>query len=105
MLVISFLSFVTALVVWSYMTRHATPNERFVRAVESDEIETAEQISWQILQEKPEDLARWIRFVDVHASMTGNDDEGSPNPAVSQASVHKLIAQIRDVRVRTVASY
>src|SRR5437762_10175377 len=87
------------------LTIHATPNERFLRAIDSDEIETAEQISWQMLQEKPEDLARWIRFVDVHASMTGSEDEDSPNPTVSQASVHKLIARIRDARVRTIAGY
>jgi RsiW-degrading membrane proteinase PrsW (M82 family) len=87
------------------MTRNATPNQRFLRAIDSDEIETAEQISWQMVQEKPEDLARWIRFVDVHASMTGDEDEDSPNPTVSQSSVHKLIAQIRDVRVRTIAAY
>jgi len=74
LVLISFLSFVTALAVWSYMTRNATPNERFLRALDSNEIETAEQISWQMVQEKPEDLARWIRFVDVHASMTGNED-------------------------------
>ena len=102
---ISFLSFVTALVVWSYITRHATPNERFVRAVQSDELESAEQISWQMVQQKPDDLARWIRFVDVHATMTGDEDEDSPNPTVSQSSVHKLIAQIRDARVKTIAAY
>src|SRR5258705_8718877 len=93
LVVISFLSFATALLVWSYLTRNATPNQRFLRAIESDEIETAEQISWQMVQEKPDDLARWIRFVDVQASMTGDQDEDSPNPTVSQSSVHKLIAK------------
>ena len=102
---ISFLSFVTAEMVWAYLTSHATPNERFMRAVDSDEIQTAEQISWQMVQEKPDDLARWIRFVDVHASMTGNQDEDSPNPTVSQASVHKQIAKMRDLRARTIAEY
>lgn len=105
LVLISFLSFVTALVVWSYITRNASPNERFLRALQSDEIETAEQISWQMLQEKPDDLARWIRFVDVHATMTGVEEEDSPNPTVSQSSVHKLIAKIRDARIRTIAAY
>ncbi|MDQ6799534.1 MAG: PrsW family intramembrane metalloprotease [Acidobacteriota bacterium] len=105
LVVISFLAFVTALVVWLYMMRNVTPNQRFLRAIDREEIETAEQIAWQMLQEKPEDLARWIRFVDVHTSMTGDADEGSPNPTVSQSSVHKLIAGIGDARVRTIAAY
>lgn len=105
LVLISFLSFATALTVWSYMTRNATPDERVMRAVQNDDLESAEQISWQILQKNPDDLARWIRFVDVHALMTGDEEDDSPNPTVSQRSVHQLIARMRDARARTIASY
>src|SRR5260370_38469578 len=37
--------------------------------------------------------------------MTGDQDENSPNPTVSQRSVHQLIARIRAARARTIALY
>ena len=87
------------------MSRNATPDERVMRAVENDDLESAEQISWQILQKNPDDLSRWIRFVDVQAMMTGAENEDTPNPTVSQRSVHQLIARIRDANARTVVAY
>jgi RsiW-degrading membrane proteinase PrsW (M82 family) len=88
------------------MNRSATPYERFMRAARSEDLETAERISWQILEEHPEDLAGWIRFIDVHAAMSGDEETGSLTPAVSESSIRKLLARMKgNARVSTIASY
>jgi RsiW-degrading membrane proteinase PrsW (M82 family) len=73
-----------------------------MRALENEDLQTAEVLSWEFVQEEPEDLSRWIRFADVQGAMGSDPDE---MPVVSQASVRKLLARVADVRVREIASY
>jgi hypothetical protein len=105
LIVISALSIVIALVVWFAMGRGATLDEQISIALQREDFESAERLAWSSLQSNPNDLAQWIRFVDIDASMTGAENEDSPSPPVSPASVRKLITTIRDPRGRTIVAY
>lgn len=92
---------ITIAVIWSLVIDHTeTPSDRIGRAAGIGDFDTAERLSWKLLQERPADLQLWIRFVGVHREQW-KDGEA----AVSDAAIRKLLARMPASPAATVATY
>lgn len=108
---ISLICVLVALAVWVRIGGTATPEERVARLVRLGELESAERLSWRILEANPSDLEAWIRFIDLHATVRyitispDFADAGFHGPSASDSSIRALLARISDPQAATIATY
>lgn len=110
-LLIALFSLAAALLLWTRINRGGTPSERIDRLADMGELDKAEQLSWESLQKKPNDLDAWIRFIDMHAALRPHSGDENFVPAtfrestVSEQSIRQMLGRISDRQISTLASY
>src|SRR5260221_1142672 len=100
-LIIAVLSVIIALIAEALVHYTETTGDRIGRAVETGNLDDAEDLLWQLLKSKPADLQLWIRFIGIHSKLLENGETS----AIGDAAIRQRLAQIPKGTAATLAGY
>jgi RsiW-degrading membrane proteinase PrsW (M82 family) len=111
--IICLVSAVIAITVWLWPTKKAvTPQEQAERIARTLGAGEGHRAYWKLLQQNPEDVRIWLRFIDAYAHVKGDerDEDEVPGgdaikPVAADAEVRQLLARVKKPEVRTLATF
>jgi RsiW-degrading membrane proteinase PrsW (M82 family) len=100
-LIIAVLSVIIALIAEVLVRHTETTSDRIGRAVETGDLDDAEDLLWQLLKSRPGDLQLWIRFIGIHSKLL----EGGEPSSIPDTAIRQRLALIPKGPAATVAGY
>ncbi len=100
-LIIAVLSVIIALIAEALVRHMETTSDRISRAVETGDLDDAEDLLWQLLKSKPGDLQLWIRFIGVHGELLKHEEPS----AIGDVDIRQGLARIPKGTTATLAGY